>query len=119
MGFRGKIRRVHRVAWILKHGEIPTDKEICHTCDVRSCFNPDHLFVGTHLDNMRDAMQKGRVPPRQGEAHGCHKLKTEQVLAIRAEYVPIKMSRRKLARKFGVSYSLVCMITRRQIWKHV
>lgn len=118
IGFRGRPRRLHRVVWILKFGD-PAKLEVCHHCDVPSCFNPEHLFLGTHLNNMQDAMAKGRILPRQGEAHGCHKLTEEQVKQIRAEYVPVKMSRRRLAKKFGVSYSLVCMITRRKLWKHI
>jgi hypothetical protein len=51
---------VHRVIYERTHGPIPAGMCICHTCDNPACCNPDHLFVGTHKDNVHDAMRKGR-----------------------------------------------------------
>lgn len=51
----------HRVAWMLAVGPIPAGKEICHHCDNRWCVNPDHLFLGSRSDNMKDAHKKGRT----------------------------------------------------------
>lgn len=50
----------HRVSFRAFVGEIPGGKEICHSCDTRACFNPKHLFAGTHQDNMQDMVTKGR-----------------------------------------------------------
>jgi hypothetical protein len=55
----GRNLLAHRVSYALTYGE-PGDFEVCHTCDVTSCVNPDHLFIGTQADNIHDMLQKGR-----------------------------------------------------------
>lgn len=56
-----KKHAAHRLSWVLCGGEEPADREICHRCDNPQCVNPAHLFLGTHLDNVRDAATKGRL----------------------------------------------------------
>src|SRR4051812_8621743 len=53
---------VHRVSWEKHHGPIPDGLKVLHVCDIRCCFNPDHLFLGTQLDNVRDMYAKRRNP---------------------------------------------------------
>lgn len=56
----GKNLTTSRAAWLLAGRTIPDGWEVCHKCDKPGCCNIDHLFVGTHLDNMRDRVRKGR-----------------------------------------------------------
>lgn len=51
---------VHRHVYRCVHGEIPDGMDVCHKCDVRNCIAPSHLFAGTRLHNMQDAVRKGR-----------------------------------------------------------
>lgn len=108
---------VHRMAYESFVGPIPQDRDILHRCDVRCCVNPDHLFVGTHADNMADMKRKGRARSGNvyGEAHGAAKLKKEMILEIRAS----NDSNKALAGKFGVDPSTISLIRSRLRWKHV
>lgn len=61
----------HRVSWGWRHGAVPDGYLLCHRCDVPGCVNPDHLFVGTQSDNMRDCAAKGRIA-RVGKSKNTH-----------------------------------------------
>lgn len=71
----GKQERAHRAAWLLHRGSIPEGRHVLHTCDVRACVNPDHLYLGDDLDNARDRDQRRRNPrieARRSQTHCIH-----------------------------------------------
>ena len=68
----GKTQRAHRIAYLISKGRFDSNLLVCHSCDNKKCCNPDHLFLGTHIHNVRDAMQKGKY--RWNGAGFCRKL---------------------------------------------
>lgn len=109
----------HIASWQLHFGTIPKGHEVCHRCDNPQCVRPDHLFLGTHLENMRDSKLKGviRHIDNRGERHGMSKLTADQVLAMRSEYRPGNGA--SVAIKYGVSRSALSGIIHRRLWRHV
>jgi hypothetical protein len=66
MKFEGKTVDAHRVSYRAHKGEIPDGMYVCHTCDVKRCCNPEHLFLGTQGENMHDYVSKGgRLGPKR------------------------------------------------------
>lgn len=105
-----KLVRVHRYVYEKAYGPIPDGMFVLHRCDVPACFTLEHLWVGSHLDNMRDAVSKGRA-----KYTGCAKLTTDDVIAIRASHD----SQNALARKYGVSQATISSIILRKTWRHI
>lgn len=102
--WRGESTHAHRVSWELHKGLIPAGLHVLHKCDDRACVNPAHLFLGTHVDNMRDMARKGRAVPSsiRGERHYAVKLTDAQVLALRGEHAA-GVDCGTLGRKYGVT----------------
>jgi hypothetical protein len=117
----GKMLSAHRVSWALANGSIPDGMKVLHRCDNPPCVNPNHLFVGTQGDNMRDCAAKRRLslqqhPERtQGERHPMAKLTADVVREIRARKG--SASTYALAREFGVCQATIHQIHVGKIWK--
>jgi len=113
-----KTKRAHRVSWELTHGPIPEGLCVCHRCDNPICVNPSHLFLGTHTDNMRDMIQKGRdihdVGPR-GEKNGQCKLTKQDVHTIRC-FLRAKYIQREIAEAYRVSRGTINAIATGRNW---
>lgn len=132
--------RAHRVSYLMYHGS-PGLLYVCHKCDVPSCVNPDHLFLGTQKDNLQDCAAKKRTgyhthpeiikygdehwsrrKPEcmaRGEKQGASKLTEAEVLEIRRLYAAGGIYQRALAVRFGVSQPAIKCITKRQTWAHI
>lgn len=107
--------KAHRYAYELTHGNIADNMLVCHSCDNRQCVRPDHLFLGTYLDNNRDCITKERNP--RGERNGQSILTEKEVLEIRA--LKGKLSLSKLAAKYRVKPAAIGKILRGERWKHI
>lgn len=113
---RAKSKLAHRVAFAVANSREPRPlNDVCHSCDVRSCVNPDHLFEGTHTDNMQDCREKGRLrsPFYRGMAPTKTKLTAEAALEIRRDTA---RSNHQLARDYGVSRRAIQFIKSGRLW---
>lgn len=113
----GKCVTASRVAFFLRNGEWPN--HACHKCDNPPCCNPDHIFSGTHQDNMRDMMEKRRHKAYCGERHGSARLTDKTVLEIRKKYKAGNVSMINLAKQYGVSFSSIQRVLTRKTWRHL
>lgn len=113
----GKRRSVkaHRQAWIDANGPIPDGLHVLHRCDVPACINVEHLFLGTHAENMTDKMLKGRCGVPYGERHVNAKLTNADAALIRACGPDI--SNADLARHYEVDPSTISRIRSGTRWK--
>lgn len=102
----------HRISAALSGLEI-TDRHVCHHCDNPPCIRPEHLFVGTHLLNMRDMREKGRFA--YGSRQSSAKLTDADVRMISAS----DKSQTSLAARLGVTQSNISHIRARRSWKHL
>ena len=109
--------KVHRFSYEIHKGKIPLGLEVCHSCDNTSCVNPEHLFLGTHSDNMRDMENKKRSKHPRGENQRFHKLTWENVIKIRRKYKTGKITQKRLSEIFGVGESTIQGIIKKQTWK--
>lgn len=111
----------HRASWIAHKGPIPEGLFVCHHCDNSCCVNPDHLFVGTCGDNVRDMWEKGRgnIPPGfRGFNRFAAKLTEDQVRFMR-EKAKKGATPKELAKEFNTHVVNVRLILRGKTWKGI
>lgn len=117
--YAGREWRVHRLAYLIVHGELPDEARILHRCDNPPCFNPKHLFSGTQTENLLDMRAKGRG------SHGINlnpltkKLTNEKVIEIRERYEKGGVTQQTLAAEFGISQNGISGIVRRRTWNYI
>ncbi len=108
----GKVQFAHRVSYKLFIGDIGSGMEVCHTCDNTKCVNPEHLFIGSHKDNMEDCAKKERLNNPQA------KLTIANIRYIRARYSN-GTTQADLCREFDYSTGSMNNIVSGKSWKHV
>ena len=116
--FHPTFERAHRASWMLYRGEIPAGIFVLHKCDNPSCVNPNHLFLGTNDDNMKDMVRKGRQKSIRGSQHKNAKVTEDNVIEMR-KLSASGMSQYKIAEMFGIGKSMANYICNRTSWKHV
>jgi hypothetical protein len=123
--FAGRAQRVHRVAAMIWLNMEPSDdRHVLHRCDIKNCFNPAHLYLGTQLDNARDAIERGQFVC--GEDHHAARYTTQQVAEIRrlasqglrpADIAAVFLGERP-GRQHKNTYESIRRIIRGQRWRH-
>ena len=117
----GKMDKAHRAAYILFKGDIPEGMCVLHNCpggDDRSCVNPDHLWLGTHSDNMKDKVNKGTQHHPTGSINGKAKVSESQIQEIRS-LRESGWTLNELSIKYGVYDTAIDKICRFKTWKHI
>ncbi len=126
---KGKQVRAHRFAYELTKGPIPGGLQVLHLCDNPLCCNPEHLWLGTDLDNHKDCAAKGRTPRGErhgshthpecvlrGERHPCAKLTEAEVLEILRRWRAGGITQQSLADEYGVYQTAISNIVLRKRW---
>lgn len=120
-GHDGRPVLAHRIAYMLTYGEIPEGLNVLHRCDVPPCVRPDHLFLGTQGDNVRDMYAKGRGGERglAGERHHAAILTEAGVRTIRAESPQTIADMERLGLRLGVSRHTIQNVVNGRTWRCV
>jgi hypothetical protein len=121
--FRDKkpvLELAHRVAWQLTNGPIPEGIDVLHRCDNPSCVRPDHLFLGTLLDNAVDRENKGRGGGKkiQGENHYKVELSQKDVRSI-VDLLASGNGVREISRQFGINSGTITCIKNGRSWRGI
>jgi hypothetical protein len=109
----------HRIAYYLTYKILPADLDVCHHCDNPPCCNPSHFFLGTNKDNLSDAARKGRFHQHQGADNYHAKFTNKQILEIRNQYKPRRVSVAKLSNLYHVHYQTIYRIIHRWTYQNI
>lgn len=129
--FKNRPHQAHRLAYMTWKGPIPREAFICHTCDVKCCINPDHLYIGDLLTNACDAVNRKRyktgnqhmrriAPERwpSGSRHHKAKLTEEQVRGIRRDLAQ-GITQTAIAKRLGVDQTTISNIALWRTWREI
>jgi DNA invertase Pin-like site-specific DNA recombinase len=117
--FSGKQIKASKASYIIFVGDFPANKHALHTCDWPSCVNPEHIFPGTHQDNMTDKKMKGRAKGQQkGSLHSLAQLVDEDIVKM-FELNKQGHTAAQIAIQFNISEASVVLILQRKRWSHV
>ncbi len=114
----GKLVRLHRAVWEDRHGTIPEKHEICHTCDNPACINVNHLYAGTHKQNMGDMIARNRRRSSKGSLSHRAKLHEKDITLIRAR-IESGEACYIIARDYSVTGEAILAIKHKRTWGHV
>jgi len=119
----GKMATAHSIAWMLVKGEIKDGLKVLHKCDNPRCVNPEHLFLGTQMDNVQDMINKGRGKKQRGSKHYNAKLTEQEVKEIRSLYQRgtgrnNPGNSQMLAKKYGITQATIYDVMHKG-WKHI
>jgi HNH endonuclease len=124
-GVKGRVIRIHRLAYLASRGRIPKGAHILHRCDNPPCANPAHVFAGTNHANVADRVRKGRSShqPRpyetydRGEDNPSAKLTWAVVRAARECYARGGVSMLSIAKDFGIARETTRAFLTGRTWK--
>jgi len=129
----------HRLSYIVFIGSIPDGKNVCHKCDEKRCVNPEHLWLGSQSENIKDCVKKGRFTgtkgfkwtdevrkkmknrthaDRKGEKHHLKKLINDDIKEIRRLY-DSGINQKELSLRYKVHQSCISNIVRYKSWSHI
>ena len=116
--YAGSTKTAHRISYVYFKGEIPNKMNVCHSCDNKKCFNPNHLWLGTTKQNIQDAHNKGLVGTLKGSKNPMSKLKEHQIIEIR-NLISKGFKNTEIAKIYNVIHQTISLIRNNKIWKHV
>lgn len=105
---------LHRYLYEQKYGALDKKTILRHRCDNPNCINLEHLETGTHSDNVKDRVERGRSA--KGVSHGRAKLDEDKVRFIRSN---TDLTNTDLAKKFKVDLAVIRHVKNYETWKHV